>query len=495
MISPDGASIVGGGGAQFGNQIAGKKVIVATGASAEMPQGLRYLHAFWAKDGKLWFEPSSNGGLAVLQSDGKIVQKLVGKSRGLVLQQILSDGRTALMTRAPLGTASGPCVAIDVETGDESPLIDVPVVEVRYTAGYLVYVQPTGVMWSVPFDEKRRRTTGPAIQIASNVWTSGNGVAQFAVADNGTVAYIPEEPRSLVFADRQGTFRLATAEQRSFHAPVFAPDGKRISLDFTGADGRDVWILSLTQGTLSRATFDRDGHDATWTPDGQFITYTTFRNEATFGLYRVRPGSGAKPDSLMVSPQLGFTGEWLPDGSGLITSGDDLVKGSGRDIGIISNAGHGPIVALISTPFQEQYAAVSPNGKWLAFVSDQSGTDEVYARSLKSDGDVVQVSQNGGSEPVWGPDGRELFYRAASQTNVDLMLASLKTSSGLDIVSRRKLFAMPEIIAANPHANYDISPDGKTFVMVRRPPSTRIVVLQNLPQLVARLRNSAASRN
>jgi len=458
-----------------------------------MPQGVRFESAYWAPDGTLWFSATSTGGLAALGADGRIVDKLGRKGRSLTMQQLLSDGRTALMTRSPFGTGSGPGVMVDVQTGVETLLLDLPIVEFRHTAGYLVYVQPTGTMWAVPFDEKAKRVTGPAVQIAATVSTTGNGSAQFAVAPNGTVAYIPEEPRSLVFADRQGSFRSATPELRTFHAPEFSPDGSRVALDFSGPDGRDVWILSLTQGTLSRATFDRDGHDATWTPDGQSITYSTFRNDATFGLYRVRPGSGAKPDSLFVSPKLGYTGVWLPDGSGLVTSGDDLSPGSGRDIALISNGGRGPIVPLISTPFDTHYPVVSPNGKWLAFVSDQSGTADVYVRSLSGDGDVVQVSQNGGTEPLWGPDGTELFYRSGSGASVDLTSATVRTSSpGFEIIARRKLFALPDIVAANPHANYDISPDGKTFVMVRRSPSTRIVVLQNLPQLVARMRDATA---
>lgn len=495
IVSPDGRSVAGGGGALFGNRIAGRKISIAGGTVVDMPNGLRFSFAYWAPDGRLWFKPGVNTGLSVLGPDGKIVQKVGVKAPGVTIQQVLSDGRTALMTRIPVGTASGPALLVDVETGAETPLIDVPLVEIRYTAGYLVYVQPTGTMWAVPFDEKAKRTTGVPVQIAASVSTTGTGVAQFAVAPYGTVAYIPEEPRSLVFADRTGGLRSATPELRGFHAPKFSPDGRRIALDFPAADGRDVWILSLTQGTLSRATFDRDGHDATWTPEGQSITYTTFRNDATFGLYRVRPGSGAKPDSLIVSPKLGYTGVWLPDGSGLITSGDDLSPGSGRDIALISNGGRGPIVPLISTQFQTHYPVVSPDGKWLAFVSDQSGTDEVYVRSLSGDGDVVQVSQNGGTEPVWGPDGRELLYRTGSGANVDLTSVSVSTSSAFEVVSRRRMFPLPDIVAANPHANYDISPDGKTFVMVRRSPANRIVVLQNLPQLVARLRDAATPQN
>ena len=101
----------------------------------------------------------------------------------------------------------------------------------------------------------------------------------------------------------------------------------------------------------------------------------------------------------------------------------------------------------------------------------------------------------GGSEPVWASNGRELFYRGGSEGAIDLMSASVSASAGFEIKSRQKLFPLADIVAANPHANYDVSPDGRTFVMVRRSPSQRIVILQNLPQLVARIRDQATPRN
>ncbi|MEO8193786.1 MAG: protein kinase [Gemmatimonadales bacterium] len=490
LISPDGRSVIGGGGSLFRSEFTYKRVPISGGVPADMPKGPRLTHAFWGQNGDLWYESTGNGELAVLLANGKVVEKLVGKGRGLVFQQLLSDGRTALMTRTPFGTSSGPCVLVDVDTGAESPLINVPIVEARYGNGYLVYVEPNATMWAAPFDEKAKRMTGTAVELAGSVSLSGSGMAQFAMATTGTVAYIPEEPRSLVFADREGSFRLATSERHSFHAPQFSRDGRRVSVDFTAGDARDVWILSPAQRILSRATFDRDGHDATWAPDGQSIAYTTFKNNSVFGVYRIRPGSSGKADSLIVSPKLGYTGVWLPDGSGLVTSADNLVNGSGRDIALVGGGGRGPITPLIATPFQTQYPVVSPDGHWLAFVSDQSGAEEVYVRPFAGTGEDVQVSQNGGTEPVWGPDGRELFYRGGTEGRVDLMSASVTTSAGFDVTSRRALFPVTDIVVANPHANYDISPDGRTFVMVRRSPATRIVVLQNLPELVKRIRDA-----
>jgi dipeptidyl aminopeptidase/acylaminoacyl peptidase len=415
---------------------------------------------------------------------------LLARTAGLRLQQVLAGDRLALVLRAPTGTGSGPLLTLDLETGAETTLIETQVVQARYTSGMVVYAVPDGGLWALPFDHRRGRLGGAPVQVASGVSMTGTLLAQFAVAANGTVAYIPEEPRSLVFADRSGAMRLATPERRSFHMPQFSPDGRRVSVDFTIAEGRDVWILSLRQGTLSRATFDRDGHDATWTPDGHSITYTSFKT-GRFGLYRTRPGSDAPADSLLATDSVGFTGYWLPDGSALVTVGQDLRPGSGPDIALIRNGGRGPVEPLVATPYQTWYPALSADGRWVAFVSDHSGASEVYVRSLTGPGEEVQVSAGGGSEPLWGPDGRELFYRGSSNGRVELVRVELRTTPELEVVSREALFTIDEIGGSIPHSNYDISPDGKTFVMVRRSPATRIMVLQNLPALVGRLREAS----
>jgi Tol biopolymer transport system component len=244
-------------------------------------------------------------------------------------------------------------------------------------------------------------------------------------------------------------------------------------------------VLTVDGGLLTRATFTRDGHDATWLPDGRSITFSSVRG-GVLGLFRTRLGSADPPDSLLVSPQLAYTGHWLRDESSLITVGNSLLPNSRSDIAIVRNGGHGPVEPLVASQFEETFPAISRDDRWLAFVSSQSGKDEVYVRPLGRDGDLVQVSLSGGTEPVWGPDGRELFYRS-SGTAPQLMVASLQTQPTFAVTARRALFSVAEIVTATPHVNYDISPDAKTFVMVRLNPSSRIMVIQNLPGLVRRL--------
>jgi Tol biopolymer transport system component len=114
----------------------------------------------------------------------------------------------------------------------------------------------------------------------------------------------------------------------------------------------------------------------------------------------------------------------------------------------------------------------------------------VFVRSIDGEGEEIQVSQGGGTEPVWGPDGRELFYRGSVEGRVNLTVAELRMGPQPEVLSRRALFPLDDIAGASPHANYAISPDGRSFVMVRRAPSNRVVVLQNLPELVRRIRQA-----
>jgi Tol biopolymer transport system component len=327
--------------------------------------------------------------------------------------------------------------------------------------------------------------TAPPVQVGSGVSLTGSGIAQMAVARNGNVAYVADEPRWLVLVDRNGRLRNATTQRAMYRSPRFSPDGRRVSVDFTGNDGRDVWIYALDARTLTRGTFTRDAHDAEWTPDGERITFTSF-SSGSLGIFRATPGVAAAPDSIFASPSLAYGGAWLPDASGLLTVAENLQAGSQRDIAVVVNGGRGPLQAVIADDSRTQYPALSPDGRWLAYVSNRSGTDQVYVRPWQRDGPEVPVSRNGGSEPVWGPDSNELFYRGTNGRYPVLIVASVSGEDDFSVTNRLGLFPIGDIAAAAPQANYDISPDGRTFVMVRLAQSSRINVVRNLPGLLQR---------
>ncbi len=401
------------------------------------------------------------------------------EAEGLRVQQMME--RKALVVRARPGAESGRAAMRDLETGKETPILSEDVVEMRYAAGYVVFVRADGSLWAAPFDEKRNRITAAPVKAASNVSLTGSGIAQLAVSPNGNVAYVEEGLRSLAIVSRAGRLRNATPELRLYSNPRFSADGRRVAVDFYEGDGRDVWTVALDSGRLTRATFGGDGHDAAWTPDGQHITYTSFRLGA-LGIYRSQPGSRTAPDSVFTDQRLVNSGEWLKDGSGIVATAADLEQGSRLDLAIVSNKGRGPLVPIVANEFETRFPAISRDGRWLAYVSDESGTDEVYVRRLIHSASSLRVSSRGGTEPVWSPDGKELFYRDAWSQY--LIAASLRVDSIPVLIERRALFPMADMVAGFTRANYDISPDGQTFVLVRRSVSSGITVLQNLPAML-----------
>ncbi|MGE5102605.1 MAG: protein kinase domain-containing protein, partial [Deltaproteobacteria bacterium] len=208
----------------------------------------------WSSQGTIWFSPNNGGTILRLDPGDSVPREAGPHARGLRLQQVLPDGRHALAMRRA-STQSGPAVIFDMKTGDTAPLMTTAVVEVRYAVGYLVYVLPDGTLQAAPFDADRGRITGASVAIGNSVATTGTGIAQFAVAPNGTIAYIVEEPQSLVLVDRSGASHRALDALHNYHGPRFSPDGREIALDFNSADGRDVWRLTLSDGALARATF------------------------------------------------------------------------------------------------------------------------------------------------------------------------------------------------------------------------------------------------
>ena len=441
-----------------------------------------------APDGSLWLSTAQFELLRVAP-DGSVQRPLANVRPRLtvVIMQIFADGRSALVK--DYNTSDGQLAIMDLTTGALTPIFDFPVVEARYAVGYLVFVRADGSLYAAAFDADAHRATGPPVQIGENVSLTGSGIGQIAVARNGTIVYVPAQPRQVMLVDRTGKATPLSAERRNFHMPRFSPDGKQIAVDFPSVDGRDVWMLDRATGTLSRVTSEHDGHDPVWSPDGSELLYTSIRHSGIFAIYRTRPGSGVTT-KIAENSKLSFTGALLPDGRTLFTQMIDLQPGSQGDLVRIDSAGG--ITPVVAGPSDEAYAAVSPDARWVAFTSGLTGTDEVYVRPLSGSAAQVQISRAGGTEPMWSHDGRELFYRAETDGHTVFRDAVVDPRGPFRVLSQSTLFAVDEYDAAQPHANYDVAPDGKSFAMVHRAPTGRLVVIQNLPELMRRMRGIEA---
>ncbi|HXG70208.1 MAG TPA: protein kinase [Gemmatimonadaceae bacterium] len=468
-----------------------QKVSVGGGAPIPIPiTNINAISAVWL-DGPDVVLTDNNGAIRRQGGDGKssiIARPDTAKRESvLLLTDVLPDRKTGLLVAIPGGASSGRGYVLDLKSGKRTLLIDQAIGGLKYDNGYVVWVQQDGTLFGAPFDGKKLTT--PPVTIAQNVRFTVGGSPQFSVSRAGALVYVPEQPFQLMYVDRNGKTEPVLDLKRRFHSPRISPNARYIAMDFTQQNSRDVWILDLSDKTLSRLTFDNDGHDPVWNWDGTKVAYATARNGVIGMFMRNADGSGSA-DSIHVGATAQTVGAFVRNSEELVILHTSQMFGNG-DLYTLSLNRRGTPTALLASPFNESYPAVSPDGKWLAFVSDESGQEEVYVRPLHGQGAKTLLSRSGGSEPVWSRSGRELYYLGSGETGTLLIAAAVSTGAEFKVVGRTDLFQFSEYEGATPHANYDVMPDGR-FVMVHQGRMSEIIIVQNWTAEVKR--RNAGSR-
>jgi Tol biopolymer transport system component len=355
-----------------------------------------------------------------------------------------------------------------------------------YSQGHLLFTQERTLM-AVPFDADRLNTTGDAIPVSENVGTSGlNAASAISVSATGALVYRTGSAAlrtQLTWFDRKGVRGQTVGEAADQMAVELSPDGTRLavsSLDTT-RDTRDVWMHDLTRGLRTRFTFDAaDDIHTVWSSDGSQVAFDS-RRSGRLGLF-LKPASGAGADTTLLESDrdnlyavsLSRDGRYLsyftgntasPTGSDiwvLPLTGDRPSTGSGRPE---PAEGRKPI-PFMQTQFNERYGRFSPDGRWIAYASTESGRDEVYVAPFPGPAVKWQVSSNGGAWPRWRGDGRELFYEDAEGR---LMAASVDGSGAALVVGAvQPLFTLRMRTAAwagSTSYNYDVTADGQRFLV------------------------------
>ncbi len=475
FFSPDGRWITYFAGTSL------KKVALGGGAPVAIQTGsLAVRAAIWLDSGTLAITPA-DGSIRRLSGDGTTTliaapDSAIGETT-LFPAGVLPGGQVLLAIGLAQGRATGRAVAINLRSGARKVIIEGITSGLGYNDGYLAWVQPDGALLAAPFDTEHLALAGAPITIAQGVRVPVGGAAQFNVSPAGSLLYVPELPFDLVLVDRAGRWRAIADIKRRFHSPRFSPDGRHVAVDFSQQGSRDVRILDLQQHTLSRLTFENDGHDPVWLPDGRRVAYLTARGGVIGIFLRNADGSG-DAESLFVGHTNLTAGAFSRNGKELIAVGTGS-NGADWDLVTLPLSGERAPRALLATPFNEAWPALSPDGRWLAYQSDESGQNEVYVRPFPGPGAKVLVSQDGGAEPVWSRDGHELFYRGFGQQGTPLVAVAVRAAPEFRVLSRTTLFDAADFEGASPHANYDASPDGRSFVMVRQGPLSEMVLVQN----------------
>jgi len=391
--------------------------------------------------------------------------------------EILPGGRSAVFTRVT--DAGFNLAAVSLATGAVLPLGMEGTNPHFVTAGDLLFARQDGALLAARFDPNELRITGPVLPVAEGVLVGIAGAAKLGVSREGTLAYFQEfwGSGTLAVVDWAGHAETVPAPIEGFASANFSSDGRRIVTDVAqaGGDRRDIWVLDLARNTVRRVTFDSGSLRPLWSPDGRRIAFGSKPGGRPFGwgIRWILADGGDSAETLVPGDVEQFPGAFTPDGGALVFSKRDLV--TGRDIWILPLAGERRPQPYLRTPFDEQGAAVSPDGRWLAYVSNESGQDEVYVRAFPRPGIAVLVSRGGGREPRWAPSGRELFYR-----NQDAMVVvAVHPSSSFRVGRRMVLFKTDPYVSSRLRAAYDVYPDGRRFLMVRGSNRTEVVVVLN----------------
>jgi serine/threonine-protein kinase len=403
----------------------------------------------------------------------------------------LPGARAILFTTRPSDDwTQAQIVMQSAEGGEPRPLLS-DAADARYVpTGHLVYMR-LGTLMAVPFDGGRLRVTGVPFPIIEGVMQAVNmefgpnetGAGQYAVAGNGTLAYVgggihPDPTRQLVWVNRHGVESPLREPPGPILQPRISPDGQHLVyfVQRAGTRESDVWTYDMTRDAATRLTFSGDNNQPIWAPDGRHVIFGSNAG----GLFWLATEGGTSREQL--NPGLMAASSALPNNLVAVT---DYRPGRPFRISILSLNGDRTLKPFLESSFAMTHPAFSADGRWLAYVSPESGQNEVYVQAYPGPGDKHRISTDGGTGPTWARSGRELFYHVFAQRDASvtaIMAVDIDTTHGFTAGRPRRLFAGP-YVRTTPTRGYDVSPDSQRFIMVKpvgepeTPPRTIEIVL------------------
>ena len=365
---------------------------------------------------------------------------------------VLPDGKTMLFAVA--SNDRWHIEAADLNTGERHTILDNGTLPLYTTAGHLAFFRD-GRMFAAPFDAAAVEITGPPVQLLDNLPTLTSGIPLIDISLSGTLAYSSSTAiNRLAWVSRRGEEEILNADGRSYSNPRMSPDGQRIIVQ-----AGDLWMQDLARGTFSRLTTGEvlSNGFPIWLPDGQVM----YRSPKGLRMQQTG-GPGGPAQVIPGTTELDYPGAVARDGDTLVFQRSS--ESSQFDILALSLRDPSKVRPLVQTPAYESSGGLLPDGRWLSYVSNETGRNEVYVTPFPGPGERVQVSTQGGTQPLWNPSGNELFYRIDDK----MMVVDVTSGPALKLSPPKMLFEARYAYGAGiTIPNYDVSRDGQRFIMVK----------------------------
>jgi serine/threonine-protein kinase len=449
-----------------------KKIPVSGGAAVALCDAPDDRGGSWAEDGWIAFAPRS-GELPLFRvsSDGGTPEPLTKLDAGEVTHrwpQVLPGGRVLYTSSKATGNYEDADIVVRSIGSGETRIVHHGGYHASYLpTGHLIYVSQ-GELFAAPFDLERLALTSQASPVLSDFTRQpGTGAVQLAFSQDGSLVYVPRtsetDTSSILWMRRDGSTQPLRAALAAYRESIrFSPGGERLAMSIMNQQ-QDIWVYEWSRDGMSRLTSHPSiDLDPLWTPDGRRITFRSAR-DGVDNIYWQRADGDDEVQRLTESKIVQFPESWHP--SGRFLAFREIGRETGSDIWLLPMEGDeasgwkpGKPMVFLSSRFEEFDAAFSPDGRWLAYQSDESGESQVYVRSFPGPGGRVQVSTAGGSMPRWSRNGKELFFASADQA---IMIASYTVQGDMFHADK------PVVWAKGQFTSYDVHPDGQRIAIVR----------------------------
>jgi len=446
----------------YTNQTGLWKVPVSGGPSLPIATTGQVVGADWGEDGTIVYSDAGKHLFRVPATGGTPVSLFdAPENTGAVWPQILPDGKNVLFTSRE---DAGESLHVVPLAGGEPRIASAGLAGAWYVStGHLLYGLE-GRLMAQPFDLGRMETTGAATPMPEAVYTSAQTYyAQAHVSDTGTLAYVTGQDSAklaLAWVDEKGAATPAFTVPRNYSDIVLSPDGRRVATHLWDEDN-DIWVADLQRGGLTRITFTPEEEETpVWSPNGQELAFGVTRGANRALIIKSADGGAASAERQVWESKDHFhVTSWSSDGQTLIV---EIARSATKNDLVAVDVKTGTARDLLTSPYAEYNARLSPDGKWLSYVSNESGRPDVFVQPYPSLSARVPVSTAGGKEPVWSHDGRRLFFR----TSDSLMVADLTSTSPLEF-SAPRVFTADHYVRTqgNYHTHFDVAKDGRLLVI------------------------------